>query len=159
QGKYVDAEAAFRRALVLLAQADPAGLSLHPTYDGLSSTLNALGRHDEALTNTRLALEIGRDKLGPGHPMLAVMLHNEANIHSARGDSVTALAIYQEAYALFERSLGPDHPNTVTSGANIGSIYLDLRRFDEAEPLLRRHFVHAERVYGPDHPHTLRTAD
>ena len=155
QGKYADAEPAFRRALALLADDDPVVLVM---YTGLGSALNLLGRHDEAMTIFVHVLELARTLLGPDHPNVGGILNDMANVHLARRDYAAALPIYQQALALTERSMGPDHPITLNATVNIGLVYYNQRKFREAEPLLHNHYVHMERLHGPDHLYTVRSA-
>jgi tetratricopeptide (TPR) repeat protein len=63
-----------------------------------------------------------RRVLDDANPNTAVVLSNLASAVQELGDVSDALALYQEAARLLERSLGPEHPSTRSVQKNMLSI-------------------------------------
>jgi tetratricopeptide (TPR) repeat protein len=57
------------------------------------------------------SLAIREKALGPGHPLLAVGLHNLAGLYQGQGRYAEAGPLYKRSLAITEKALAPDHPS------------------------------------------------
>ncbi len=87
---------------------------LDEPYERAVAHHNLAGRiaaHDPAAAaaSYRTAIALKRRVLGRAHPDVAMSLHNLASL---LGGGSRAVALAQEAHAIFAAALGPDHPHT-----------------------------------------------
>ncbi|MGV9410890.1 FxSxx-COOH system tetratricopeptide repeat protein [Nocardia sp. NPDC003693] len=110
------------------------------------------------------ALEYAREahQLGTGlrsaHPFTAACAVNYAAALRALGRPGEALALDEEAIAIFVRRLGEDHPYTLAAQSGRASDLAALGRLDEAVELGRDTLERSRRIRGPEHPYTLQCA-
>src|SRR5262249_20359744 len=110
QGRYVEAESAFRRALALReALGGPDSLEVGMLLSALGNVARYRGEHALAARELERALEIQRRALGEGHPYLADIYSKLANADYAAGHYQEARTHATEALALVERAFGPNH--------------------------------------------------
>jgi eukaryotic-like serine/threonine-protein kinase len=142
-----------RRAQVQLVERETALLGeLHPRVANaladLGTTLQKLGRLDDALVAYRRSLEIRRLVLGEQHPDYAAGLANVANaLHEARPPE--ALALYRQALGLLEAQRGPDHPDVATAALDLGNMLAETGSTAEATGLFERALAIRRAVHGP----------
>jgi tetratricopeptide (TPR) repeat protein len=153
QGRYREAEPAFRQALALAASAfGPDSLEVSYTLNDLAITFKFSGRFDEAEQLYRRSLEILTRAVGTDeHPDVASLYHNLGGLEHARGRFAKAEKPARRSVEIRERALGPDHFHVAADRAALASILDALGRQDEAEQLLRQALAVFERHYGPDH--------
>jgi len=72
------------------------------------------------------AKKIYESVLPPGHPSLALLLVNIANVHSRHNQYETALIHYEAALELQQASLPGDHPDLARTLYNLAKLH-DLR--------------------------------
>ncbi|HEY8207723.1 MAG TPA: serine/threonine-protein kinase [Myxococcaceae bacterium] len=128
-------------------------------------------RHDEAAARARvdlLGLAVRLDptgdlealkqaarasvqRLGGDAELELLLLHELANLASARADRAEELARYQEAMELTRRSYGPDDPLQVVAANNLGSALGTAGRYQEAVALHQRAMELRVKEHGPDH--------
>jgi tetratricopeptide (TPR) repeat protein len=109
------------------------------------------GKYDEAVTQTRLALEAAQ-AFGPDDPRLATTLNNLAAIYRAEGKYAEAELLQKRALANWERTLGPEHQQVATGLSNLAGLYMAQGRYAEAGPLEQRALAIRFKALGPEHP-------
>ena len=72
----------------------------------------------------------------------------------AAGRMGSALQLYEQTRADYERVLGTDHPNTLAYRANLANAYYKVGRLSDAMTLLRDTVARCERVLPPGDPLT-----
>jgi len=102
QGRPEKARELALRALTLWQQANHHHVAVgHHT---IAISLNELGRMDEALSHEREALRLWERDLGPQHPNTGTALLGVGNSEHRRGQSRAAIADFERALAIFERT-------------------------------------------------------
>jgi hypothetical protein len=66
----------------------------------------------------------------------------------------SALQLYEQTRASYERVLGADHPDTLANSVNLARIYDTVGRVTDATILLRDTLARCEQVLPPDDPLT-----
>ncbi|AZM48783.1 tetratricopeptide repeat-containing protein [Streptomyces sp. WAC 06738] len=120
-----------------------------------ATSLNALGRHEEAADLHRQTLTDYERVLGRGHPDALNSRNNLASSLRELGRCREAADLDQQTFTDRERVLGPDHPDALASRNNLASSLRELGRCREAADLDQQTFTDRERVLGPDHPDAL----
>jgi tetratricopeptide (TPR) repeat protein len=106
--------------------------------NNVALTLNALGRHKEALALIESSLRIHIRTLGSTHPQTATDLSNRGEILATMNDFPGALKTYQDANAIWEREFGPMLPPVAYSLTGIGTTLVAMHRASEAIAPLER---------------------
>ncbi len=154
QGKYIEAEPLYCRALAIFEQ--QLG-SQHPdtaqSLNNLALLYEQQGKYTEAEPLHQRALVIREQQLGPQHPNTAQSLNNLALLYERQGKYTEAESLHQRALAIREQALGPQHPETAISLNNLASFYRRQERYIEAEPLYQQALRIFEQQLGPDHPY------
>lgn len=86
-----------------------------------------------------------------------VRMFKVSNPSEARGNSVTAREILDEASKGMESGLSKDPEVQSQMMYVMGDVYYNLGLFSKSQSLLERALAVQRRVFGPDHPETLRT--
>ena len=116
QGKYVEAEPLYKRALAIDEKAvGPEHPEVATILDNLASLYDAQGRYAEAEPLHKRALAIAEKALGSEHPDTATSLNNLALLYQDQGKYAEAEPLHERALAIVEKALGPEHPDTATS--------------------------------------------
>jgi tetratricopeptide (TPR) repeat protein len=76
------------------------------------------------------------------------LLNAQAGDHMQRSRYREALALYEHAGVILDRTLGPEHPNRLTVTGNAAAALTQLARYDQAEVLGREVLEARERVLG-----------
>src|SRR5262249_9701464 len=121
QGKYKDAEHAFRQALALR----PWESWIH-AHLGIS--LRCLKDYPAAVAAFREAIRANPDE-GAFHDLWGHVFYDQ-------GRYAEAIPHYREAIRLKEAKLGADHPDTLLSMVHLGVAYRDAGEFKDAMPPL-----------------------
>jgi EAL domain-containing protein (putative c-di-GMP-specific phosphodiesterase class I)/tetratricopeptide (TPR) repeat protein len=152
-GKYVEAEALHRLALMIYEKAQPPDKT---RVAGCFSRLGALayhqGKYAEAEAFYQRAVMIQEAVLGPMHPELAVDLNNLGAICDQLRRHDEAEPLLRRALAIQEEALGLNHPDLAATLNNLAYLYQEQGRSEEAEALLRRALTVIRRARGPAHP-------
>jgi Tfp pilus assembly protein PilF len=155
-GKYQEAEAMHRRALV--ASKKVLGAE-HPdtliSINSLGLVLNRQGEYDEAEMMHRRALVAREKVLGAEHPSTLISVNNLGLVLDRQGKYDKAEVIHRRALKGYEKVLGAEHPETLISVSNLGYVLDSQRKYDEAEAMHQRALVAREKVLGAEHPSTL----
>jgi hypothetical protein len=80
----------------------PGSLELADACHELATLLAGRGQPEEAAVFYERALAIRSERLGPGHPTLAVTLHNLALVREATGRTEEARSLWSYARSLLE---------------------------------------------------------
>ncbi len=124
--------------------------SLH----NLASTLDLLGRKDEARRLMERALIASEKSYGPNHLSTGTCLDYLAVFLWSNGNSKEAEPLCRRALAIMERGLGQIHPSIATTLNSLAFA----RRLNgdsvEAEMLYRRALAISEKALGAEHPET-----
>ena len=156
QGKYEEAEAMNRRAL--LGSEKVLGKEHPDTLTGVSNLAGVLrhqGKYEEAEAMNRRAL-LGYEKvLGKEHPHTLMGVSNLAGVLRRQGKYEEAEAMNRRALLGSEKVLGKEHPDTLTSVINLAGVLRRQGKYEEAEAINRRALLGYEKVLGKEHPHTL----
>ncbi|MEU5867255.1 tetratricopeptide repeat protein [Nonomuraea sp. NPDC047529] len=156
QGRYLLAEAAWRKALMwrtaMLSAPHPDTLT---SRDSLALVLWGLGRLKEAEAEHRTVLKARRRLLGDKHPdtlasrdSLGLVLWGLGRLKEAEAEHRTVL----EARRQF---LGDQHPDTLISRNNLTLVLRGLGRLEEAEAENRTVLEARRQLLGDQHPDTL----
>lgn len=78
----------------------------------------------------------------------ASLLSAQAGDHMQRSRFREALALYEHAGLILDRTLGPEHPNRITVAGNTVAVLTQLARYEQAEELGRVVLEARERVLG-----------
>jgi serine/threonine protein kinase/tetratricopeptide (TPR) repeat protein len=158
QGRYLDADSLYQRAIALNEQAedvDSAALAAH--LSGLGIVYWAQQRLPEAERLFRRGLAIQERRLGADHPTVARLVNNLGGLVWTQGKYDDAARLYERARVVFERTLDPMHPDMASISNNLGETYWKLGKLNEAEPLFRRALVIKEARLARDHPSIATT--
>jgi tetratricopeptide (TPR) repeat protein len=156
QGKYGDAERAFRAVIEVRARV--LGPEHPDTLDSRHRLIYPLSRqtkYGEAEAEAREVLKLREKVLGPEHIDTLVSRYALAEPLVDQGKYAEAEALYREVIRLVEKVLGPEHPRTLAARVGLATVLGDEGRNAEAEPLYREIIKLDEKVYGPEHPFTL----
>ncbi|MBL9100768.1 MAG: serine/threonine protein kinase [Myxococcales bacterium] len=136
---------------IFAALGEAAAPELGETLNDLAMIASAERRYTEAHGHYQRAREILEQALGPHHPNLAFVAHNEARLFDKQGDFVAARTRYTAALALWDTFYGPDHPNTVTAVSHLARVSERLGDLDAAVAHAGRALASRERTLGPAH--------
>jgi eukaryotic-like serine/threonine-protein kinase len=150
KGEPAAAEAAFLRAIEL---GDALYTDGHPSVvearRQLAATYVDYDRLDEAEPLLAQVLRFQRRSLGAQHPDVGSTLNSQAILAWKRGDAGRAVALLQQAVALWRTA---KHEGRLAAGLhNLGMVLFDAGRLAEAEVELRAALALREKVFGPDH--------
>ena len=121
-----EAEALYRRSLVLLEALGASDLEKAQVLSGLGMVLTAQAKYGEAEQAYRQTRTVREEALGPDAPEVAATLHNLAELYAAEDRHVEAASLYEQSLTLLERSLGAGHPATLASASSLTSFRLAL---------------------------------
>ncbi len=120
---------------------------------GVIEARPAEGRHWARLADVALADVPDGEQLRH-----ASLLTNLASVHRLDGEFGEALALHQEALAIFEQALGAEHLRVVASLINLANVHATTHDDDaEAQRLLERALAIQEQELGPDNPDVAAT--
>ncbi len=133
----------------------------HPTTlsaaDNLATTLQELGRYDEAREINERTLAIWERVSGPNSTDVAYALDAVGVTQTQAGDYDKARASEERALAIFQANLDPTHPNIAHVLANLGQIAFYQNRLGDAAALQKRALEARRQRLGPHHPDVARS--
>lgn len=136
----------------LLGPRHPDTASIHTQ---LGHALDDLGKHAEAETELRKALDIYQKSYGDQHPETAICRNSLASTVQARRNFDGAEALYRSARATLEQTLGPEHPYTITTMNNLGSNLYARGKYKEAEGVHREVLAIRLKLFGEEDANTV----
>ncbi|MEL7451364.1 MAG: serine/threonine-protein kinase, partial [Pseudomonadota bacterium] len=153
QGKFPEAEQAYRRTLAFQAEALPEG---HPTRidttHNLAVVLHQVGKFDEAARYYQLSLDMERQAMGEDHPALGTTLANFGRMYHEQGQLDRAEPLYRQALAHTLRTRGEDHPFVAYDKVNLARLLTDLKN-PGAGALFEEALAHYARTLDAGHPY------
>jgi serine/threonine protein kinase/tetratricopeptide (TPR) repeat protein len=158
-GRYANAEAMHRRALILrrgvfgAEHVDVAG-----SMGNLASVLGHQGQCDEAETLLRQTVAMRRKLLGAEHASVAAALSNLAGVLGQQRQLIEAESLHRWALALFRKSRPGDDPELVAALVNLSKLVRYRGGYAEAETLSREALAMNLRRLGEQHPDTASSA-
>jgi tetratricopeptide (TPR) repeat protein/serine/threonine protein kinase len=109
-------------------------------------------RQEIAVRCYERALDIQTDAVGEGHPQVAAILCNLANLMLDLKRPQLALDYFSRALAIQQASPNDCAPDIAASLSGIGSAAHQLARYDEALYCYERALRHEQRLLGEHHP-------
>lgn len=152
QGRYAEAEAAFRAAIDEAEALGPRDPKLGVSLNELQKLLIEQGKYREAEPVWERLLVFMERFAGRHSPMLAQTLVAMAGFYSNGGKPDEAKRHLDRALAIQERALGPKHPDVAATLEDLTRWYRDAGRYGEAEAAARRALEVREHAFGPQHP-------
>lgn len=122
------------------------------TTRGLAGVARELGRHSEAETLLRHALEMAEGAFGCEHAEVAAVL-NDFGVHyreTARYEKASTL--HRRALSMTEKTLGADDVQAAIILHDLGILEHARGQFASGEVFARRAVSIREKTFGPDHP-------
>jgi serine/threonine protein kinase/Tfp pilus assembly protein PilF len=123
----------------------------------IGTTLQGLGRLDEAEANLRKSLAICRAEYPAGHAEIADKLNNFAALLQEQDKFDQAEPLYREALAIHRANLPTGHPNIGMVLSNLAFLLKEQGKFAEAEPLYREALEIQRAALPADHPDVATT--
>lgn len=142
QGRFLEAEPIYQRALALAAKPGME-IVLGEVLTNLATLYDTEGQHAQAELIYKRALAIGA-----GY----VTKNNLAYLYIADGRYALAEPLLTEALAKVEKLYGLGSVQTAPMLNNLGNLYRSQQRHLLAEPLIKRSVEIREKVLGRDHP-------
>ena len=153
QGRYVDAEPLYRRALAIAEK------TLGPDHPSVAISLNNLARlferqglYADAEPLYKRALDINEKALGPDHPTVAISLNNLASLYKDQRRYADAEPLYKRSLAILEHALGRDHPDVGSSLNNLAALYESEGRYPDAYASIQQTFAKRTSQKYPSFP-------
>jgi tetratricopeptide (TPR) repeat protein len=147
-GKFQDAEAACRRALAGLGDADT--LATRPALHCIGDALQNRGDYTGGRTWYDRGLAIDRKILGDDHPQTAEDLQGLAELELRMGHFDDGLALADKALAVRERVFGADSDAVAKSQNTLANLLVDSGHPEDAMPHAQRALQIANKNHGPD---------
>lgn len=145
QGRYREAEAAYRKSLEIRKKR-PGHPDMATGEYNLGMILLLQGRDAEAEPLLRRALA-HREKLLPaGHPQIAESLNGMGLLYRTQGRNGLAEGCWRDALGILERVFGPESTVVASMVNNLAGAKFDQGRYDEAERLLLRSLAIREKA-------------
>jgi TonB family protein len=124
QGSYASAEPLLLRLLDLKKSKGEDHPEVATVLASLATVRQALGRHESAEQLWRHVVDIRDHALAPNHFATATALEHLGESCAARGKIRAALAAFERAQLIRERTLGAEHPSVRTSRERIADLQL-----------------------------------
>ena len=134
QNRFEDAESLYLEAVALAEAAnDEEGVSF--AYSALGELWRYMGRHDEAETALRGAVDFTTRRYGADSVENAIPLRNLAVHLDSTGRNERALDLLLQALALEQAALAPDAAQLLRTRVHVGRVMSDLGRYEDAEAM------------------------
>ena len=157
QGRYAEAEQAFRAALEAAEQLGPNDTRVAVVLNNLASLCHNQRKIEEAQTLYERALAIRRQALGESHPMVAQSLNNLSSLYRELGRHSEAEQFSRQAVSIAEGVFGPDHYRITNCLNNLAAVYMVQARYGEAEQIFQRTLTIRRRFFGDKDPTVATT--
>ena len=152
QGRYAEAEAAYRAAM---QEAE----SLAPDNPAIGSIFMSLGRlrmrlqdYSGARSAFEHSLDVVEKRFGRDHFGVGLLLTNIAMTYHLEGRYGMAEPFYRRALVILEKALGTEDPRTATPQEGMAKLLLAEGRNTEAEALFEKVIPVLENAHEPDDP-------
>ncbi|KAH8591174.1 hypothetical protein B0O99DRAFT_744603 [Bisporella sp. PMI_857] len=121
----------------------------------LSSSLDDLGKSDEAVAMKREVLKKWQRIVGDEHPHTISAMHNLAITLDRQGKIDQAAEIVVEVLGKAQRILGDEHPRTISVMDSVANILGHQGKLEEAADRHREVIEKRHRILGGEHPNTI----
>jgi tetratricopeptide (TPR) repeat protein len=139
QGRFVEAESAFRQALrAWEILPDATSEEVAATLNGLGNLLRVEGHCLEAEGLLRRAISLEEKAGEPARLDLAFTLNSLGALYCNVREPVRAMPLLKRSLEIRERILGSNHPLVAASLDNLAEGLIQQHRLDQAEALYRR---------------------
>ena len=152
-GRMDEAEPLYARSIEILEKAGPDVPDLAEVLRSLSKYYIDKGKYADADSQARRALAIAEKHWGPNHSNVALILIEQATLHSFQKKYVEAEELFKRALSIQEKTIGTEHPDTCGTLNGLALLYDGTARYDEAEALHQKVLSARETRLGPEHPH------
>lgn len=149
RGAHEEAEALFRRVLMILDDDDPERAT---TLSDLASTLARMGRTTEAAELYGTAIALRRSMFGGDHASVADLLSARGRLLLGTGDVDAAEAAHAESLRIWSERLGPEHPATAYALSGLARVALARGEPTRAEVLARQALTIRRAALASGHP-------
>ena len=153
EGKYVEAEKLYRRALTIYERV------LGPCHETIANVLGALGsnqyRKGEYVEAERLytqSLGMFEKTQGEKSPRVAQVLGHLATLNSTQGRFTQAEPLRKRSLAIYEAILSRDNPFLYGNFLEMALIYRKRGKGAEAEAQYKKALALLEKIKGPNDP-------
>ena len=142
----------------IVSFADKAGVCEPTTrlMNQLATILLVKALYGEAEPLMRRALELDEQCNGSDHPIVAVRLHNLAQLLQETNRLSEAEPFMRRVLAINLQTYGADHPSVARSLSSLAQLLQETNRLAEAEPLMRRALAIDQHSYGAHDPNVAR---
>ena len=138
QKDYVEAESLLKQVVALdSTNFGPMHPDLAADLENLGYVYFEAGRYDDDIALLKQTLAMRRAMLSDQDPAIGRTIFNMASTIEAKGDTLAAEPMYEEAQKRLLRANGPDHPNTVVATWVLGRAQYKAGRRREAEANLK----------------------
>ena len=155
QSKYSDAFVLYEKAYHIyrsMPHCDP--LLEASAISNMGSTLNIMGKYDQALDNFLKALEVQR-RIAPNHPNMIKLLNNVAMAYWKKKDTSSSIEYSQQALKMCNETLSENHDLTATTYLILASKF-DVDQYDLAMNYFNRILtIYNEYLHLPHHAHVI----
>ena len=160
QHAFVAAETMHASALSALEEFafedDSIDLEIAWTRSTLARAFRRQGRFDEAIAQSKMALDTRTRVLGPEHPHVLWVQSDVAQCHFDQDDFETAASLHREVAVPRTKVLGAENADTIWTKNNLGVALAKIGETERVEARVIQEGVLEcqERGLGPKHPHT-----
>ncbi len=124
QGRFADAEAAYREALELgEAVSGPDDAELASLVSNVATAVAAQSRRDEADSLFQRAIALARSGVAVDHPRVAALLGARANLKAAQGQLDASIRLHEEGLGILRANLPTPHPRTASALNNLAAAH------------------------------------
>jgi CHAT domain-containing protein/tetratricopeptide (TPR) repeat protein len=148
QAKYSEARTLLERAVDLTAKSNPSGVQAAEAMNDMGLVYEANNDLPGAESMHLRALDIRRKLQPPQELLVANSLNNLGQLYDTLGEYRKAMASYEEALSLIEKTESDEHMIGVIAG-NIGNADFAVGDFARAEQHYRRSLTLIEKTRGP----------
>jgi tetratricopeptide (TPR) repeat protein len=152
QGRYAEAEAAYRSAM---QEAESLGRD-NPAIGFILMSLGRLRMRQQDYSGARAAFEHSLDivekRFARDHFGVGLLLTNIAMTYHIEGRYGMAEPFYRRALVILEKTLGPEDSRTATTQEGMAKLLLVQGRNTEAEALFEKVIRVLEKTHEPDDP-------
>lgn len=121
----------------------------------LADTYFSLGKVQESVQQSELALQEARTASPPNDGDIAMLQASLGHLYNQMGDRAAAGKHLKAAISMIDRPSLQDHPVRALALVNYGAWLLQDNQFDQATTILKQALAMREQEFGRDHPYTM----
>jgi tetratricopeptide (TPR) repeat protein len=152
EGRYAEAKVSGQRALNLVESKSSLDVDASSaTYNQMSAIYEHEREFQKSESMALKSLALDEKRYGPNHPLLASELNNLGRIKEEEGHLDDALAFYQRALKICERT-GINNHGSLLSANNLALLSAKVGKSANSEQMLLDSLASMEKLLGPNHP-------